>query len=117
MSLTSLHFYQIAVALISLTMIFLGLEKFLKGGLTQSPLKLAVRLIVWGGMLAIALFPQITNYLAIFIGLEGNINAVILIGFLLVFLLIFKILAVVERIEQDISILTRVKALKNIKRP
>jgi hypothetical protein len=110
-------FYQIAVLLISLVMVGFGLERFIRGGTGQSLLKLGVRFAVWGGMAAVALFPQVTNYLAHFIGLEGNINAVILTGFILVFLLIFKILSVVERIEQDISVLTRQDALKKVNLP
>ena len=109
------QFYQIAILLISSIMIFLGLEKFLKRQQGQSFMKLMVRIIVWGGMAIIALFPRISNQLASFMGIEGNINAVILTGFLLVFLIIFKILSVVERIEQDISTLTRKQALANSK--
>ena len=116
MNIGQLHFYQIAVVLISGVMIFFGIEKFLKRQVTQSFLKLSVRLAVWGGMAAVALFPEATDYIAQFIGLEGNINAIILIGFLLIFLLIFKILSVVERLEQDISTLTRKDALKELKK-
>lgn len=108
-----LKFYQIAITLLSLVMIYFGLEKFFRRQPGQSLLKLSVRIIVWGGMAAIALFPNFSNYLAEFIGLKGNVNAVILTGFILVFLLIFKIIAVVERIEQQISVLTRQEALKN----
>ena len=111
MSASSLQFYQIAILGISCLMIFFGLEKFIKRKPGQSVLKLLVRIIVWGGMAAVALFPSFTNYLAKVIGIEGNINAVVLIGFLLVFLIIFKILSVVERIEQDITILTRKDAI------
>lgn len=111
MPFTSLHFYQIAIILISLTMIYFGLEKYFRREATQSLLKLAVRIIVWGGMTAIALFPDLSDKMADFIGIEDNINAVILTGFLLVFLIIFKILSVVERIEQEISTLTREDAL------
>lgn len=114
MALANLHFYQVAVAAIAAVMIYFGLEKFIRREPGQSWLKLAVRLMVWGGMAAVALFPTITNYLADFFGLEGNINAVILTGFLLVFLIIFKILSVVERIEQDITTLTRSIALKDL---
>ncbi|OGY37306.1 MAG: hypothetical protein A3E36_02150 [Candidatus Andersenbacteria bacterium RIFCSPHIGHO2_12_FULL_45_11b] len=96
-------------------MIFFGLEKTIKQKPGQTFLKLAIRIIVWGGMAAVALFPSFTNYLAHFIGIEGNVNAVILTGFLLVFLIIFKILSVVERIEQDITRLTRKEALKKLK--
>ena len=108
------QFYQIAILGISCLMIFFGLEKFIKRKPGQSLIKLIVRIIVWGGMSAVALFPSFTNYLAQFIGIEGNVNAVVLTGFLLVFLIIFKILSVVERIEQDITRLTRREALKKI---
>ena len=87
-----LKFYQIAVTLISAVMIFLGAHKYFQHQASQSILKLLARLVVWGGMAAVALFPNLTDWLANFIGLEGNINAVILTGFLLVFLMIFKIL-------------------------
>src|SRR3990167_9764155 len=108
---SSLQFYQIAILGISCLMIFFGLEKFIKRKPGQSVLKLLVRIIVWGGMAGVALFPRFTNYLAEVIGIEGNINAVVLIGFLLVFLIIFKILSVVERIEQDITRITRKEAM------
>ncbi len=110
-----LQFYQIAVAAISAFMIYAGTVKYIKKGIHQSFLKLSVRIIVWGGMAAVALFPKFTNVLAHFIGLEGNINAIILIGFLLVFLMIFKILSVVERIEQEITHIVRKEALRQIK--
>jgi hypothetical protein len=110
--LGDLKFYQIAVALIAITMIGLGLERYAKSAPGQSFLKLATRIVIWGGMALVALLPRVSNYLAAFIGLEGNINAVILIGFILVFLIIFKILSVVERIEHDISVLTHNEALK-----
>lgn len=109
--LDNLKLYQLAITLISAVMIFFGLEKFFQKRQSQSLLKLSMHLLIWGGMAAVALFPSITDYLAHLIGLEGNINAVILLGFLLVFLMVFKILSVVERIEQDISTLTRQEAL------
>src|SRR3989338_3789797 len=115
MLVSNVHFYQIAILVISCLMIFFGLEKTIKQKPGQTFLKLAIRIIVWGGMAAVALFPSFTNYLAHFIGIEGNVNAVILTGFLLVFLIIFKILSVVERIEQDITRLTRKEAMKKLK--
>jgi hypothetical protein len=114
MQFLNLHFYQIAIILISLVMIYFGIEKYVRHQANQSLLKLATRIIVWGGMIYIALYPKFTYKLARFIGIEDNVNAAVLIGFLLVFLLIFKILSVVERIEQDISTLTRKDALKDL---
>jgi len=73
-----------------------------------------VRIIVWCGMIIIALYPSFTDTLAHFIGMEGNINAVMLIGFLLIFSIVFRILSIIERIERDISKLARKDALKDI---
>lgn len=110
-TILGMHMYQFIVVSLSTTMIFFGLKKFFSGQQGQSLLKLVMRILIWGSMAAVALFPGLTNQLANIIGLEGNINAVILTGFLLVFLIIFKILSIVEQIEQNISELTRQQAL------
>lgn len=67
-----------------------------------------------GGWGLVAVYPNSTMIVAKFIGIEGNINAVILTGFLLVFLLIFKLLSAIEKIEQNISELTRKDTLDHI---
>lgn len=109
-----IHLYQIVIICISSVMLFQGVREFLKRETGQTPLKLAVRVIVWGGMALVAVYPNSTMIVAKFIGIEGNINAVILTGFLLVFLLIFKLLSAIEKIEQNISELTRKEALSHI---
>lgn len=95
-------------------MIYQGITRYIKGKSGQTILKVAVRIIVWGGMATIALFPSFTNTFADLIGIEGNINAVVLTGFILVFLMIFKLLSAIERIEQELSIITRNDSLKSI---
>jgi hypothetical protein len=65
-------------------------------------------------MAIIAIFPEVTSMLAKLVGLQGNINAVILTGFILIFLMIFKLLSAIERLEQNISELTRKESLKEI---
>lgn len=109
-----LHLYQIAITLIAAGMIFQGVKNFIRGKQSQTILKLFVRIVVWGGMAAVALFPGFTFWLADSIGIVGNINAVILTGFLLVFLIIFKLLNAIERFEQQISEVTRNDALKGL---
>ena len=111
----NIHLYQIAVIIISSLMIYQGLNRYFKKQKNQSFLKLLIRLIVWGGMIAIVIYPKASMSLAKIIGIEGNINAVILIGFLFIFLIIFKLLSAIERLEQDLSVLTRKDALKEIK--
>lgn len=103
--------YQIAVFLISAAMIYQGIAGYIKGMNGQTLIKLSARIVVWGGMTLIAIYPNFTNILAKIIGIEGNINAVILIGFLFIFLLIFKLLSAIEKLERDLSTVTRNDAL------
>lgn len=109
-----IHLYQIAILCISSVMLYQGGREFFKRETGQTFLKFVVRLIVWGGMGLISIYPNSTIIFAKMIGIEGNINAVILTGFLLVFLLIFKLLSAIEKIEQNISELTRKEALSHL---
>ncbi len=112
MNLSHLQLYQVIILILAGFMLFQGISDFMKGKNHQTILKLGVRVIVWGGMATIVLFPDFSNVLADIIGIEGNINAVILTGFILVFLMIFKLLAAIERLEQQMTILTRQKTLE-----
>jgi hypothetical protein len=112
-----IHLYQFIVIMVSAIMIYQGLKNFIKGKSGQTLYKLAIRISVWGGMALIAIFPSFTNVLAKLVGLQGNINAVILSGFLLIFLMIFKLLSAIERLEQSLSTITRNQALEEIKKP
>jgi hypothetical protein len=112
-----IHIYQIVIICISSVMLFQGAKEFFKRETGQTFLKFAVRVVVWGGMAVVAVFPNSTMIVAKLLGIEGNINAIILTGFLLVFLLIFKLLSAIEKIEQNISELTRKEALSHLADP
>lgn len=112
-----LKLYQIIILFIAIFMIYGGIEKFLRQQTGQTFLKLGARLFVWGGMAIVVMFPTLSNTLAGLIGIEGNINAVILTGFILVFLMIFKLLSAIERLEQQMTLLTREDALKRLGKP
>jgi len=109
--------YQLVVLFISVFMMYEGVEKFLRHQTGQTFLKLAARVAIWGGMGVVVTFPELTNTLAHLIGIEGNINAVILTGFLLVFLVLFKLLSAVERLEQQVTIFTRQESLRELETP
>lgn len=111
----TIHLYQIIVAVISVIMIYQGTIRYIRKESGQTILKVFVRLSVWGGMIAITIFPNLTNLIANFVGLQGNINAVILTGFLLIFLMIFKLLSAIERLEQNITEVTRKEAISVLK--
>lgn len=106
--------YQIIIVGISSVMLFQGTREFFKRESGQTFLKYFTRLIVWGGMGLIAIYPNSTMCLAKFFGFVDNMNAVVIIGFLLVFLIIFKLLSAIEKIEQNISELTRKEALSHL---
>ena len=106
--------YQIIIVAFAVLMIGQGFYNYINHERGQTFLKLLVRVMVWGGMATVVTFPQITNLVAEIIGIEGNINAVILAGFLLVFLMIFKLLSAIEKLEQQLTVLTRQESLKDI---
>ena len=58
------------------------------------------------------MYPNFTYHLSRIVGIEDNITAVIVTGFLFVFLLIFKLLSAIEKLEQNVSELTRRESLK-----
>jgi hypothetical protein len=97
-------------------MIYQGISNYIKGKNGQTIYKLLLRIIIWGGMSLIAMIPNILNILAKTLGIIDNMNAVILTGFLLVFLMIFKLLSAIEKLEQQLSEITRKEALKEIKK-
>ena len=62
--MVKVHLYQIVIVAISSVMIFLGIKEFVKREAGQTLLKLVVRLIVWGGMALVAIYPDSTYYFA-----------------------------------------------------
>ncbi|MBE0586072.1 MAG: DUF2304 domain-containing protein [Desulfofustis sp.] len=108
-----IHLYQIVVVAISAIMLFQGTKEFINRETGQTVLKSLVRLAEWGGMSFIVIYPDFTYYLSGIIGIEDNITAVIVTGFLFVFLIIFKLMSAIEKIEQNISELIRREALEN----
>ena len=108
----NIHLYQVVVVMISSVMLFQGIKEFVKRETGQTVLKLLVRVVVWGGMAVIAVYPDLTYTLSRFVGIVDNITAVIVTGFLFVFLIIFKLLSAIEKLEQNVSELTRRESLR-----
>ncbi|WP_028583102.1 DUF2304 domain-containing protein [Desulfogranum mediterraneum] len=110
----NIQLYQIIVIAISSVMLFQGAKEFFKRESGQTLLKFSARLVVWGGMGTVAVYPNSTILFARLLGMEDNFNAVVMIGFLMVFLIIFKLLSAIEKIEQNVSELTRKEALSHV---
>lgn len=106
--------YQIIIVAFAAVMVGKGFQNYLSHERGQTFLKLLVRIVIWGGMAIVVTFPNVSNTLAELIGIQGNINAVILAGFLSVFLMIFKLLSAIEKLEQQLTDLTRQKTLEQL---
>ena len=110
----NVNLYQVVIFALSAMMLIKGVQDYFSQRMGQTFLKLAVRVIVWGGMGLIAIYPNSTVHFARFIGVVDNINAAILTGFVLIFLIIFKLMSAIEKLEQNISELTRKDALRDL---
>jgi hypothetical protein len=109
-----IRIFQLVIILISAFMLGQGLVNYFSRKTGQTFLKLFVRVIVWGGLMFLGFFPDSTITVAHALGIIDNMNAVIMIGFLITFLMIFKLLSAIERLEQQLSVLTRKEALKEL---
>jgi len=110
----NIQLYQIGVLTLSAVMLFFSIRGFIIKEPGQTLFKFLVRLTVWGGLGVIAIYPNLTRVIAHFMGIEDNINAVILIGFIFTLLVVFKLLSAIDKIEQNVSELTRKIALKDL---
>ncbi len=110
----NISIYQVVVVVIAIVMLYQGVRNFVTRKPGQTFLKLFIRVLVWGGMLLIAIYPNFTEVFAKMLGFKENMNAVIITGFFLVFLIIFKLLSAIESIEQKLTELTRKEALTHL---
>ena len=103
--------YQIGLALISLIIIVQRIIRFIRREHAQSIFKLFTVIFVWGGIGAIALFPSIAHFIRSTFGFGENFNTMIFIAFVILFVLFFKILSIIEKIENSITEIVRKEAL------
>ena len=101
-----LKLYQIVIGIIAIFMIHQGGKIIFAEEITKPSSNFRSGSSSGGGMTAIVIFPNLTNLTAEIIGIQDNVNAAILAGFILVFLMVFK-LSAIERLEQQISILDK----------
>ena len=74
--------------------------------------KLFSTLFIWGAVLIISIFPDFAYFISEKLGMGKNLNTLIFFGFVVVFLIIFKILAAIEKIEKEITKIVREMGMK-----
>lgn len=109
-----MSFYQIILAIIAIIFLLTGLVKFAGQQRSQTFFKFIVTLIVWGGILMFSVSPRTSYTVSELLGLGQNLNTLIFIGFVVIFIIIFRLLNVIERLERNISEIVRKEALEKL---
>jgi len=111
----NISIYQILLSAISLIFIVNELFKFFRRESGQTLLKFVVIELVWISILTLTLFPGLSRYISQKLGFGENLNTLIFVGFVFVFIIIFRLLSVIEKNEKNLSELVRKEALEKLK--
>ncbi len=112
MNLTTLSFILLFFSIYS---IWKRLVAFVNKEQGQSLFKLIATIFVWGGISYTAFFPGQIRVISKQFGFGDNLNTLIFFGFILIFVIIFRIIAVIEKNERIITEIVRKEALKDLK--
>lgn len=107
--------FQFAIAAISLGFLASAWLKFIRREQRQTIFKLLTNNLVWFAILLFAIFPQITHIISARLGFGESLNTLIFIGFVFVFMILFKIITMIERVERNISEIVRNETLSKLK--
>ncbi|PIY71932.1 hypothetical protein COY87_03585 [Candidatus Roizmanbacteria bacterium CG_4_10_14_0_8_um_filter_33_9] len=105
------------IILICISLWFIGSKfaAFIRHEHNQTAYKFATTLFIWGGILFTSLFPGEVRRLSQQMGFGENLNTLIFFGFVIVFILFFRLLRSVENLERNITELVRQNALMDLK--
>lgn len=103
--------YQILLASVALYVIIQRTLRFFRRDEAQSILKYLTIVLVWGMIGAVSLFPSIAHFIRKTFGFGDNFNTMIFLAFVVLFVLFFRILAVIEKIESQLTEIIRKEAL------
>lgn len=88
--------------------------RFLKREAGQTVFKLITAFFIWGAVLIISIFPDFAYYISGKLGMGKNLNTLIFFGFVVVFMILFKILSMIEKLEKEITKIVREIAMKRL---
>ncbi len=91
-----------------------GVAKYARKERSQTLFKLVASVIVWGGVAVFSLFPEWAHAISVRAGFGENLNTLIFIGFTIVFVILFKLLSLIERLENNVSEIVRREALERM---
>ena len=103
--------YQILVPIVCIFFIAKASSNFFRGKKTIR--ELMGWIAFWGGIMIIAIVPEITEQLALVLGIKSNVNALVFSLLGILSYISFKLLVISENQEQELTRLTRALALKD----
>ena len=106
--------YQLLLAAIALTFFASGALRFFGGAYRQTLFRLLLGSSLWAAVLVFSLFPRASHVVSQWFGFGENLNTLIFIGFVLVFMALFKLVGAVERLEQSVTEIVRKEALRGL---
>lgn len=99
---------------LSIGVIITRFFRFIRREQGQTLFKLLLTIGIWGGISYTSLFPAHIRALSRQFGFGENLNTFIFFGFVIVFVVLFRIIAIVERLEKLITEVVRKNALKDL---
>ncbi len=104
-----LMIYQVIAIILGILAIVLSILRFRDGKMSLG--MMFVWILIWLGVIFIAIDPNSTNFLAVYTGIGRGLDFVLIIGLLLCFYLIFKMYNKIETVEEELTDLVRELAL------
>jgi len=92
-----------------------NIRKFIGGDTSYALGKFFATFVIWAGVLFFALFPNLARVISLTLHIGENLNTLIFIGFVIVFLFLFRLLRAIEKLEKDITKLVRNNTLDTCK--
>jgi len=102
--------------LVTIFIVFILLKLFLQKQKNKiSLLSFLVWFMLWLAVLIVFWLPDMTSYLAAWLGIGRGADLVVYISILVIFYMIFKIFVRLNKIEEGITKVVRDDAIKNVK--
>jgi len=111
MNITTLSFFLLFFSIYSIGRRIVG---FIRKEQGQSLFKLMMTVSIWGGISYVAFFPVQIRQISRQLGFGENLNTFIFFGFVVVFVIFFKLLSILEKNERLLTEIIRKEALKDI---
>ena len=106
----NISIYQIFIPLFCIYILFRVILHYRRGTYTLGILIMGI--LLWGGIALLALFPTLSNGVTKVTGIKSNIDAVVFLALLVLFLFIFRLSLQMEYLRRDITNLVREDALR-----